>query len=61
MRRSLKEGLEFGRAKWESSCASILHWETSLFSYVVMNEVLALGILSAQKESAVIMVYLGIT
>lgn len=47
MRRSLKEGLEFGRAKWESSCASILHWETSLFSYVVMNEVLALGVLSA--------------
>lgn len=44
MRRSLKEGLEFGKAKWECSLASILHWEASLFSYVIMVVVLALEV-----------------
>lgn len=53
MRRSPKEGLEFGRAKWEHSPASILDSGTSLFSYVVMNEVLAFEVL---KGSAIIMV-----
>lgn len=44
MRRSLKEGLEFGKAKWECSLASILHWEASLFSCVIMVVVLALEV-----------------
>lgn len=49
MRRSPKEGLEFGRAKWEHSPASILDSGTSLFSYVVMNEVLAFEVLKCLK------------
>lgn len=44
MRRSLKEGLEFGKAKWECSLASILHWEASLFSYMIMVVVLGLEV-----------------
>lgn len=44
MRRSLKEGLEFGKAKRECSLASILHCEASLFSYVIMVVVLALEV-----------------
>lgn len=44
MRRLLKEELEFGKAKWECSLASILHWEASLFSYVIMVVVLALEV-----------------
>lgn len=44
MRRPLKEGREFGKAKWECSLASILHWEASLFSYVIVVVVLALEV-----------------
>lgn len=61
MRRSLKEGLEFGKAKWECSLASILHWEASLFSYVIMVIVLVLEVWSYWKDDVIVMVYLGIT
>lgn len=44
MRRSLKDRLEFGKAKWECSLASILQWEASLFSFVIMVVALALEV-----------------